>query len=346
MTAYARKIKLGSGSEYAYLYGRVCGMHGKLFSPREIESFIQATSVSEILASLSNTDYAPELEDLSTKPTPRELENALTKHFNRVYENILSVAPSEDQSALHTIFLGEYDINNIKTVVRGIHFSLRDEAANLLQPFGMIGFERMRESSKSQDFDALLPKIPEPYHNITAQAFGVYAKNHSLPLLDASLDKGWVAHMLWSVRGDMLYYVKLKADSMNIINLLRCKLHEVPAADYVLPGGMFLDDHLDALILCDLNAVQSMLDKTPYGRHINKHIPNIVRADSLIALEQSLKDFIQTKLDEKSMMAPLSASPLLSFLNRKMREVNNLKVIIVAKQNGFQPDEIKQLVGR
>lgn len=337
------KSLIDKATAYAYPYGRISGMHQKLLSVRDFETFSRARSVGEIVASLEGTEYEAELQNISTHGAS-DVESALMVHFTRVYNDIVSLIPSEDRILLNTLILGESDLKNLKAILRGIHASLpSDDIQKLLLPFGNIKFEKLCELSKSKDIETFLSKIDEPYSSVLKDIPDEEKRN--LLLIEIPLDNLAISQWLdVALNEDIREYISLRIDILNIANIIRCRVADIPSERYLLSGGTFSEKQLKELSSVNLSGILNLLDSTPYGKIVRDAIAYYEDTGSLLQLEQKLSGFISKKVEEWSMTKPLSIYSIMSFIDYKLREIKNLRTIVTTKEQDFDPERIKSLL--
>lgn len=342
----AKHLLADEARAYAYPYGRVSGMHQKLLSSRDFETFARARSVSEIIASLDGTEYETELRDVGTAARASDVESALMRHFMRTYSEIASLIPKKDRILLGTLILGEFDVRNLKTILRGIHVSLPgDEIQKLLLPVGNIKFEKLIELSKSKDMADFASRIGEPYECVLRDASFPEGQGN-LASIEMSLDNLLITQWSNLASKDLRDYVDLRIDIMNITNIIRCKVAGIPPEKYILLGGTFSEGQLGEMSSENISGVLAILDNTAYGKIVREAMSYYEDTGSLLRLEQRLNAFVSGRIKDWSLARPLGICSIIGFIDLKLKEIKNLRTIITTKERDFDPERIKSLLIR
>ncbi|MFH1125614.1 MAG: V-type ATPase subunit [Candidatus Altiarchaeota archaeon] len=333
-----------SGLEsYAYTYGMISGMHSKFLDSKDFEVLALAVSVEEVIASLEKTDYSHELSRITEELSDLELENALNKNFIRVYNSIADSLPEEDREMLGNVVFGESDLANLKTILRGVRNSLGSmEVRMMLQPGSMDAelIERLLSSETVEEFTSRIPYLGDEYEKALGDAVDEYKKSGSVLGIEIALDKLMVKS--WTSNKILSDYVKMRIDSINILNLFRCRSADIPYNRHIIPDGMHLSEKfLRSLDLLSVSESLSSLENTPYGRALSKFNPAEI---DLLKMERALDEFMTEDVSSRAMLNPLTIWPVLAFIQLKKKEVKDLRVVILLKAHNYPSEKIRRML--
>ncbi|MBM3309338.1 MAG: hypothetical protein FJY77_03705 [Candidatus Altiarchaeales archaeon] len=325
---------------YSYVYGMVCGMQSRFLGKKDFETFSSAHNLNELTALLAKTDYSTEVEKLSAEPSDLEIETSVGGHFLRVYEEVASSVPAEDREVLDDLILGETDLRNVKAVVRGIHHSLRPGEIRLMVLPGRKSADVVEKMVSSKTVEEAISYLGDEVEMGLEGALGDYKKSGSILPIEMALDRLLVER--WLSNTSLLEYAKLKIDLLNILNVFRCRMAEIPFRRYMMPNGLNLDDrYLTAFEGMPPEEISSALAATPYSE-LSRKFPHS-RVD-LLKLEASMEKLLQNEVDIKSTVNPLSIWSVAGFLSLKQREVNKVRLLMLLKKHNFPAEKMKSVL--
>lgn len=341
---------MGDVGEYAYTYGVVCAKYSKLFDYRVMENFIEARSISEIMASLESTDYEKDIRgDLRNETSTGPLEFALKKHFMRIYDEIAATMPKKDRKLLDAIIPEELNVRNLKIILRAIHTNMPQERLmQLVGPSRKDDAKFIQKLSESKSIEEFISGLREtPYQEALSNKVDAYNEfGHLLPL-EAALDKVLIDK--WNEQiaknEEIENFVGAKIDLINIKNVIKCRIYGIPLQDHVFDGGLYLSKMvLGPMAGVDIEEMGEMMGHTIYGKVVRESIEEYKKNGSLMHLELGLEKIIMSILENASKFNPLGIGSIISFINLKEKEVKNLTTIVICKSYDIPPKEIKELM--
>ena len=315
-------MKKTKDSAYAYAYGVVSSMTGKLLDEKTYDELARFRSVEEVLAFMEGTDYEHEIKKVVGKTIRiKDVENALKSHFIRVYEGIVSSIPDTDRAEFNKVILEGLRFENLKVILRGIHSELGSEKIIETLETSMDS-KLMAELAESKDLEEFAEKLESmEYHYVMKEELEKYKETGDLLPLENAIDKYLVNS--WSKISciEIKEFTDIRTDMINIMTILRCKISDIPTKDYVIYGGT-LKEHLKEIEKGDIKDVLSSLDKTSYGAAVREAMNEYEKTSSLVTLEWKMESNVMKYLKENAMLKPLGISSIMLFINAKRREVN------------------------
>jgi vacuolar-type H+-ATPase subunit C/Vma6 len=330
-------------SEYAYLYGRVSGMEGKLLPEREVEALIQARSDAEVIASLESTEYGPYLCDLKfPEYTAFDVEERLFRHMKDVFDEVRAITPEKEREAFQKFFTGLWSHKNMKTILRGIHHRLpSSEVTQLLNPLGDKDSETLSRLAGEDSVRGFL----EDAGFFEEKTYKAYEDSGRLELLESFLDSAFFKKFAHEFDGTQLEdYVSVYADLLNIINVLRCRRYGIDATPYLVEGGVLPAETLRKASLAEISELPSLFSKTPYGEFAASAVRRYSEEDSLSFVENEAQAYLRGIMRDKAVLNPLSVYPAAQFIELKLAEIKAIKAIILSKREGLTPEETRKAV--
>jgi len=308
-------------SPYAFVRTRV--MYSLLLKKADYEKLLHM-NYADISYYLAQHQYRQEMEELATKYEDIELiEHALAKNLLRTMEKLARIYPPSYESVLQTYLL-RYDVENIKTIARGI-VSGKD-TGHLLLPVGQI-----KEShAKATSLDALWSSLPVQYRQLP---------HGTLAEAESSLDRymhDYVIEFAKTLPAQANIFAQFFKDTVemtNIITLLRLRRDGVDEAQ--IKKHLFLSHTTPVL--------KALLDNpNTQVQQLQRYDIEVDNLDSLIPVEVQLYRRLYHRMMQSHRSNPDTVAVVLSFLFAKEMEFRNLRTLAKGKHFGLDTEEIKE----
>lgn len=341
-----RKLKL---KKYPYTYARVAAMRSKLISKEQYHKLIKM-ELNSIIQYLEETTYKSQIDRLALTYSDMDLiEQALNLNLIDTTEKLRRICP-ENLRALIDAYLLFYDIENIKTLLRGRHGNYpAEKVRQLLVTAGVLKKDFLISLLKKESFAQILHEI---------RLNGVRLSE----ILDKSSDKDtddlakvenllhkWYLQQLSKIserfpkQGALMReFIRDEITISNIKTLLRLKRinrDKQGIMKFMFPAGNISHSRLEHLAsLENLQEVVEELKKTSYGPAFEGSFTTERLSDYELALDkmQIKRNFLRTH------QHPLTVISILSFMFAKDIEVKNLKTLVKAKQLGISQEYIEE----
>ncbi len=258
-----------------------------------------------------------------------------------------------DLRAIVGRYLDRYDLQNVKTIVRSKTYGASAaEVEEDLVPAGSFSLDFLRELIDAEKLDEVFRRLEDTIY--TQALSGLGAK--------ASEVTDWSA---WEDRVSAIYYSELLAsippsteanrlmrqfiereiDIVNLKTLLRVWAAKASfKREIFLPGGreMTVED-LEEMVTLDKAALTGRLSETSFYESIADDLER-VEATGVGALLRKVEKVHLIEATRYSHLHPLSILPILDFIVRKDREVQNIRLIARGKESGLSTDVIRGLL--
>ncbi|MFQ6058308.1 MAG: V-type ATPase subunit [Anaerolineae bacterium] len=359
--------------DYGYANARLRAMKSRLLDARTYEELLGKDEVSEIISSLTQTIYKPEIEAALVKyGGARCVTEALRLNFSRTMRKILSFFQGEPCRLLR-ILLGRWDVINIKTILRGQSRGVSpDEIMEALVLAGELDEVALGRMARQPDIKASIDLMATwgiVYARPLAIAMGVYAESEDLADLELALDKFYYDHAARQLKDRALqlrggsYNIVLaremldaEIDVTNIMTILR--LSRLRDRDEKLQAKYGTSDYetllitsgggLDSYQLSNLWAMTAVEDvvqglaRTPYGPFLEKGLAEYLQTGDMSSLQRGLERFVVRKGIGMFRRDPLSIAIAIGYIWAKYNEVVNLRIIAQGKAVGLDKAAIKR----
>src|SRR5881396_4306046 len=250
-------------------------------------------------------------------------------------------------------YLDRFDVQNIKTIVRGKLFGASPEEIEE----DIVAAGSMRESFLRSLI--ALPSLEEVFDRLDGTI-------HSQALhemgLKASEVRKWNE---WEDRLTKLYYdnllvvipertegtrlmrefVRREVDIVNLKTLLRLWASKatLPYDPFVAGGLEIPKDELAEMVQMDLDALTARLRDYTLTEDLSSRLRDL-QALGVGQLVRSVEKLHLLEAGRYAHVHPLSVLPILDYVVRKDREVQNLRIIARGKESAMEPDVIRDLL--
>lgn len=347
--------------EYAYVNARIRAMQGRLLSRAHYDALISRDAVESVLEGLKDSPYAPEIARSAEAPVAgtrldpaARFDEALRRDLAGTVSKLRHLASDRLLELMDAILI-RWDAYNVKTVLRGKRAAAPlDEILAATIPAGALDEAALAELSRAPTVQAVVDTLASwqmPLARPAREGLQALGGQDSLQPLELALDRFACAHALGAVaNGDhndaaVRTYLRLVADRTNLLTALRHledrnALTPVEAArDFLDAGGRFTRTHYQAVATArDLRHGLSLLAGTPFDWL--SAAATDPKPISIPAIERQLDRVLIRETVALSRRDPLGIGVLLAYLERKINEVRNLRMIVRGRSLNLGPEQI------
>jgi len=343
--------------DWGYINARMRGMKSRLLDHHTLDNLILQPDIDSLIGELEKTPYRDDIIESRGKYTGVAcIEYALRKNFVRTFRKILTFAKIEEAERYITIFLHRWDIQNIKTILRGknIH-ATNEEILDCLIPAGELDESILNELVRQPDPKTVIDLLATwciPWARPLTQAFPDFARTGDLGRLECSLDRYYYEKALGSVLGSDINktiirrVLTIEIDTVNIKTVLRMiRDHVDPgeASQFLIPGGLEFDiKKLTALL--SLHTIDDALVAMAVSRYkFLSSVPEAeVKAQKISVVEKELERYLVKQGTGSFSGEPLSVSSLIGYFWAKYNEITNIRVISRCKTADFPIESLRE----
>lgn len=343
--------------EYDYANARIRAMKSRLLERKELEELAAKLDIDSVINQLQETPYREDIDDASVRHSGIAcVEYALRRNLGKTFRLILSFVKGEDAQILMRIFLNKWDIQNIKTILRGKNISAAaNEILESLSPAGALDDATLVELVKQPDVKAVIDLLATwgiEYSRPLTQHFAEYSEKKDLVVLEYALDKFYYENALEVVAGDsydeeiIRGMLTTEIDVINIRSILRIIRDKVEPEDahyYFIRGGKELDtDKLLSLSTTrTIDGVVKQLTGTSYD-FLAKVPDEYIKLEKISAFEKELDTFLLQKALSLFTADPLSIALAIGYLWAKFNEITNIRIISMCKTEYVPEKELME----
>jgi len=343
--------------DYGYVNARIRGMKSRLLDHHAFDEMLFRPDLNSVISDLEKTPYHDEIaEAKKTCVGILCIELALRKNFARTFRKILKMVKGTEAERYIRIFLHRWDIQNIKTIIRGknIHVT-NDEILECLVPAGELDEATLSELIKQPDVRAVIDMLATwdiVYSHPLTKKFPEFSEKRDLAILECELDRFYYQEGLDTLKtstyNDVLIRNALmgEIDTVNIKTLLRVVRDRIEwdiAQDFFISGGR--DFSVSSLKhLAGLHSVEEVLKElgpTKFG-FLSEYGEEVQKTQKISILEKQLDKYLIRKGVSAFGGEPLSIASIIGYFWAKYNEITSIRIISRCKTADLTEDQVRE----
>ncbi len=340
----ARKASQGS---IPYTYARVSAMRAKLIDRHDYDKLLKM-DLNSLARYLQDSEYKDSITKLSTRYSGVDLiDQALTMNMVKTFDKLRKISPARAVPVID-LYLGRWDFQNLKVVLRGIYSNVpEEEVSDLIEAVGNFSKEHFIQLFRTSSVKDALHNSKIVTEKDFGDAYDSFKQSGKLIELENLLDK---ICFMRQVKGTKLYgtyglefhkFLLRDIDLTNIKNLMRFKregLDPQTIMKYmIVPGGKIREAELEKLSKSEnLQSLLENLKHTFFSRYIrfSSKIP-------ISEIEITLQNQIIRASTSRMQKNPMSIVAVLTYMMKKLIEVRNIRTIAKSKHLGIDMDFVE-----
>lgn len=344
--------------DYGYINARMRGMKSRLLSARALDDLILKPDIESLMMDLENSPYREDIVEAKSRLSGiLAIEAALRQNFIRTFRKIQDFTRGEEEAKNYiSIFLHRWDVQNIKTILRGknIH-ATPEEILDCLVPAGELDEVTLKELLRQPDVKAVIDLLATwqiRFARPLTESFPEFIKTKDLAVIECALDRYYYADAIAAVSAhtynntlirDLL---ALEVDVVNIRTVLRMVRDRVDPADakrYLIWGGREFDEEtlIQLLSLSSIEDVVKIIGAKKY-RFLSAVPDSAVRTQKISVIEKELERYLIRKGAESFRLDPLSIASVVGYFWAKYNEITNIRIISRCKTADFPVENLKE----
>lgn len=329
--------------DYSNANARIRAMKSRLLNSQALDELTHKPDIDALINALEETAYKPELQKAGIEHTGiLQLETALRRDLVERFRQILRFFREEEERIYIRIILNRWDIQNIKTILRGRKINAHhDEIQENLVPAGELDYAALIELAQQPDVRAVIDLLATwriQYARPLTRHLQEYLEKRDLAVLEFALDRFYFNNALSALTGDdnysrgvILDLIKTEIDVANIrmaLRVIRDRIHVEDPGEYLIDGGKYLHFDLLARMMASRSIEEGLkeLIPTPYAFLTEVSRDDIVH-ERISILERELERYMITKGCGSFLKDPLSIAIPVGYIWAKQNEVTNIRII-------------------
>ena len=337
---------------YPYVTARVRAKKSALLT-RDVYDRMLQMEIPQIARILGEGAYKEEILALAARISGVDLiEVATSRNLAAVFTQIIRFSESELRQMIGW-YLDRFDVQNIKTIVRGKLFG----AAPAEVSEDIVAAGSLRESFLQSLIE--LPTLEELFDRLEGTIYAQALKALGRKLADVERWNHWedlVTQLYYKylleviperTEGTRLMreWVRHEVDIVNLKTLLRLWAQKVtlPYDPFVEGGFELPKSELPGMITLDAAALAARLGGIRLTEDLAPRLKDL-QALGVGQLVRSVEKLHLLSAGRQAHVHPLSVLPVLDYVVRKDREVQNLRIIARGKESGLSTEVIRELL--
>ncbi len=346
-----RRLPFESGN-FPYVTARVKARRGLLLPKESYDRFLQM-GIPEIARYLGEQQYKKELLALGAQYEGVDLiEMAITRNLEKTYTEIYEFSEGRLRVMVGR-YLDRYDLENVKTIVRAKVYgaSERDLQEDLI-PAGSLTREFLEKLAQEKDLDSIFKALDGTIYSNALQLLGKHPSEVTAWAdWEDLVSRLYYSELLESIvplnepNKLMLDFIKREIDVVNLKTLLRAWVSKAQfEREIFLDGGYELSrEKLNAMLKIDEAQLARSLSEYEYFKEIAENLGK-VPTSGIGVLIRSVERARLIQTQYYSHIHPLSILPVLDYIIRKDREVQNIRIIARGKESHLPTETIRELL--
>lgn len=343
--------------DYGYVNARIRGMKSHLLDRRILEDLIFQPDLDSLISYLEKTPYKDDIIEAKIQYSGVLcIEYALRTNFTKTFRKILEFVSESEAEQYIKIFLHRWDVQNIKTILRGknIHIT-NEEILDCLVPAGELDEVTLTELIKQPDVRAVIDMLATwgiVYAKPLTEKFGEFYEKGDLSLLECALDKYYYQESLEKVKSRsynetlIRTIISTEIDVVNlktVVRMVRDHVNSEDAQEFLITGGKeFSPEVLNQFVSSNsLEEVIKELEKTPY-RFLADIPASAIKSQKISVIEKQLEKFLIGKGVSAFSGNPLSIASVIGYFWAKYNEITNIRIISRCKTVDLPDEQLKE----
>lgn len=322
-------MKLPLQKDYPYMYARISAKRAKLLDQQDYENLLKMQP-NEIAKRLGEGEYKNEIDELGARYDGAELvELALNRSLSNTMQHLSKIAP-ESVGEIMDAYLRKYDVMTLKRLLRWKKGQGKGDIEDFLTPVSEYTLEELSELAE-KDFEQIVESINFADAETDYQSY--LEGKTELSEVESALDQAYYNEL--EILADRVKsrpfqrFIRDEIRHENLLTALRLKKYDVEPEE--------IREHLT-------NEDRSqLLEQVITAGSIDEAIRLVNESGEVQESHEELEDLEQALETERLQRAlrmlhtePLGITSILGYIVAKIIEVQNLRMLIRAKETDIQ----------
>jgi V/A-type H+-transporting ATPase subunit C len=341
--------KWGNDERYTFATGYIRAIEHRLIPADRFARLADARATDEIVAMLGDTDYAKSYQDemmLMTDGNASDVsvEHVIRQEANRIKAFVEDLTKDRDQT--DPLFVRD-DYLNLRLSLKGIVGNVPVEES--FSPLGLIDPALIYQETKEAERSEILPRHLK---EAAVQALKAYGETQNPMEIDRVIDAMMFEYILdRTMQNEVFFLHKLtmiEIDLTNIITFFRLKWVGEPLSvlqSALIKGGRIPFDVYYEFFPREIDDIETaFLADEVYSAFVSEGVQHLKNDNSFIGME-ALIDRELLRLVNREKEVNYGVEILIAYYYKKAIEMKRLRTVIIGKENGLSPQEIKARLG-
>lgn len=313
-----------SNNEHIYAVARIRSKEVNLLDSQVMEQLISSNSVESMNRILLDKNWGDGTE---------RTDNMLAVERDKIWLLVSEII--QDLSILDTLRI-EKDFHNIKAAIKAEFAKIDDDS--IYQKYGSVPIEDIKEAVSTKNFAIL----PEYMYDAAFEAYEHMFKTGDGQICDMILDKACLESMInlanKSSNSLLIEYAQMKTAIANIKIAIRGAKTGKDRKFFDRALVPCKDINIEAIANAAIQGVESIytyLENTSFREAVEA-----IKIDFAVFECWCDNQIINSIKKEK--YTSMTISPIIAYILARENEIKTVRILTVAKRNGFMQEEVKK----
>jgi len=346
--------------DYAYVNARIKVMRTEFISNDRLKDMMACSDIMGVMEMLKGTCYKAEINECEstgkiTNPL-KVIEMATEKNVINTISRIDYFTAGKPKELFHT-FVSKYDLDNLKSIMRGICCKLpSEEIIDCLVHLGFTPEGLLWDLAKEKTIRGFITRLKEKgvsCYRALEQAYGRYDAASDLLILELALDNDYYQRILegFAADGDesdisVRDMFRREIDIVNAVGVLRMtreKPEGVNPNDFFIAGGLRINKSVYKSLLSSKGVRDALkaLESLGFKAEVASRLELYSKTSDISVFERGFQEALEKHTKKGLSYDSLGIGVMLSYIRAKLSEVSNIRVIARSVDFGMPEDIIK-----
>jgi V/A-type H+-transporting ATPase subunit C len=320
---------------WGFITGRLRSLENYFLPYTTLIRWSESPNIETFMKYVKDSVYG----EVFTEGNLYKYETVLEDNVQALYDELMKIIPQDSLIRIHRL---SSDQNNIKMIYKA-KMSGREVNWEILSENGFYSPEDLFPIIEEKLYSKLHPALDKAMRNMDEE----FKKTGNIQTAEFILDRAFNDLRLDLLEGpdykNIADYYRTWIDLENIKNLLRAKRLDIDRAyvpHILLDHGTIDRFFFENLYFSQIGEIAEELIRGRYGEPLADGIRTVLEKRLYSQLEKSIDELLLAKVGTFR-YAATGPEVVEGFIQRKMMEIKNLKIVFIGVLNGMDPDEIK-----
>lgn len=308
----------------------------RLLDKSKLDRMIDSNSAWDAVKVLQESEYAAHMSHVKRA---EDYEEMLSAELKRVYKLMYEISPEKSVVDVMSV---RYDYHNIKVLLKAK--ALKEDFSQLLVPIGMVEVDKLKAAVINETYSDL----PQIMRSAIEEIERDFVATKDPQRIDIIADRYMFRHMLHIAKEIenrfVENYAKSLIDLTNVKSLIRVKKQNKDRRfleEVLIEGGNTDKDNFISLLTDNVEGLAGKLSYVDYVEPLRLGVEDYIKTGSLNGLEKLTDDYI-VKIMKDAKYVSFGPEPVIAYIFAKENEIKLIRIIMVGKINGMEPEAIRE----
>jgi vacuolar-type H+-ATPase subunit C/Vma6 len=335
-------------AKYSFITSYLKASEAQILDQGELNRLAAASSVTDALRTISDTDIGTYLEDVPLK-SAADLDYHLWKYFSEIIGRVetFNFVPDDLKEMLNA-YLEKYDVFNIKIALAGL---VTGEKINMIPVGTLKNRGLLSQLASSSSVNAVVQTLIDCSLHDYAEALSEYSSidlSKNIHKAEMAVEEAYYNHLL-SLTNDIkdksvlpkVFRTMIDIQNLQVASRAVIQKTGPSAADYMISGGNYINrSFAKDIASTNIEGLSRHLDGTPYENLVNDIALKYEQTKKITSVDEVLDKYRFIFL--KDLLSPQVFMPamVIWYVILKELEMRNLRLVFKALIDDIPTSEV------